>query len=58
MDARDVNHGVDNAVAVVEVACGNLMHIDLTRCKRQRNIAQHADTVARGNLQTVENLLT
>ena len=34
MDARDVNHGVDNAVAVVEVACGNLVHINFTGRKR------------------------
>ena len=57
MDARDVNHGVDNTVAVIEVACGNLMHIDLTRGKRQRNVAQHADTIARGNLQTGGELI-
>ena len=34
MDARDINHGVDNAVAVVEVACGNLVHINFTGRKR------------------------
>ena len=58
MDARDVNHGVDNAAAVIQIACGNLVHINFfTGRKRQRYIAQHADTVARGNLQTGGELI-
>ena len=33
------------------------MNVDLTRGKRQRNVTQHADTVARGNLQTGGELI-